>query len=181
MRRILVLLFCAMLTACGASPTTVTAVPEPSSTAYMNEVVRLERELGTTHPAVMRAAVLGHIAFIEAHTSLRYNGERLPIIEIWPPWMIMATAGADAQGLYNDYVIVLPAWFNHRDDRSMGLLAHEVVHYLQDTNGVISIPCKKKREPLAYQVSNAWVKAQPSSVTERFYASPAHIKEASTC
>lgn len=169
------------LTACAPEPTAISAIPQRSNVAYMSDVVRLEHGLGTTHPAVMRAAVLGHIAFIEAHTTLRYHGEPLPIIEIWPPWLIMATAGSNSLGMYNKNVIVLPAGFNHRDDRSIGLLVHEVVHYLQDANNVLYVPCRRRAEVLAYTTGNAWVRAQPSSIGERFYASQALIKDASSC
>jgi hypothetical protein len=124
---------------------------------------------------------LGHIAFIEAHTTLRYNGEPLPIIEVWPPWMILVAAGKDALGMYEDNTIVLPAGFTHHHDQTAGVLLHEMVHYLQDVNNVMHIPCRRRAEVLAYQMSNLWVKAQPSSVGDRFYATPELIRRESSC
>lgn len=155
--------------------------PQGADVSYMKGVVALEDTHGTFDNRVIESAMREHIAFIEATTSLRHTNERLPRVQVWPPWQMMVVGGEDTLGMYLDGVIILPATFTHELDQRYGVLVHELVHYLQDTNGVEHLTCPRKDEVLAYKVSNAWVMAQPSSIRDRHLTSAEAIRSASTC
>ena len=98
-----------------------------------------------------------HLAWLISKTGYKFSTER-PIIAYAEPAVISAIAGGnpDVIAVYpGGGVIVLP--FAFLKDPKEYILVHELVHFLQDVNGV-KLPCVEAYEKEAYELTNEWIK-----------------------
>jgi len=115
--------------------------------------------------------VEGYISYIEDNSDLVYNGESLPSFVLKEPEDLLRTlfgdsydpnakdtAWPDVQAIYNhnSREIYLKNTFQWSDHNQSHIIVHELVHYMQDINGVLSdIPaCSEK---LAYDIQHKWM------------------------
>ena len=109
------------------------------------------------------------IEFIEANTDLKYKGDPLPIVEIATQeemckvLFTIIPDSCDIAGYYNDEtnVIVLgdtPTRHMVTEKFQEVILVHELVHFLQKTNGVYeTIECRRALERDAFKIQELWV------------------------
>jgi hypothetical protein len=118
--------------------------------------------------------LLEYIDWIVANSDFEYNGEELPLIAKVPSEEIQVIAyGEDTierakngeftldiiVALYNHHIdtIVVNEEFDIEKFEYHHILVHELVHYLQDINGVVD-ECVQNMEPLAYELQDKWQK-----------------------
>ena len=126
--------------------------------------------------------MLPHIEWLVANSDFEYNGEPLPSVEyISFELMQVAVYGPEtvAQAEYNGSTlptahayydderdtIVLQTGFDWDSMDTMHIMVHELVHYLQDINGITD-PCLGNLEPEAYQLHDQWM-VEHNSPAER--------------
>ena len=109
------------------------------------------------------------IKFIEKNTDLKYNGEQLPTVKISTQEEMcrvlfdMVPDPCHIAGYYDDETneIVLgsePTVHMVADHFQEVILAHELVHFLQKTNGVYeTIECRRALEKDAFKIQELWV------------------------
>lgn len=113
-----------------------------------------------------------YIDWIVENSRFEYNGEPLPEIEYVNQAMLQIlmygeqeVAQAELQG-YNlpdvialyDHVedtIILSAGTDINDVNNHYMLVHELIHYMQDINGVTD-PCPRMLEREAYELTDLW-------------------------
>ena len=112
-----------------------------------------------------------HLDWITSHSDLEYNGEPLPTVyfvpenELW--YTVYGRAKTEAEEAGNFAVnalydfdtrsVLLPETYNLADGTTAHFLLHELVHYLQDINGVLDRECGSNNEALAYDLHHDWM------------------------
>lgn len=116
--------------------------------------------------------MLGYIDWIVSNSDFEYTGEELPIIAtITSDEMQILAYGKDtveraANGefvldiiiaLYHDEIdtIIVNEDFDIEKFEHHHILVHELVHYLQDINGITD-NCIQNLEPIAYELQDKW-------------------------
>lgn len=120
--------------------------------------------------------MLGYIEWITNNSDLEYHGENLPIIinqsldemnvSVYGPEAV-AEAKEDGEELWQVLawyhplinVIAIPDGTSMKSFGVSPFVVHELVHYLQDINGLMNVDCPQDDERLAYQMSNLWIDA----------------------
>jgi len=113
------------------------------------------------------------ISYIVDNSDLEYNGEKLPFLEIrtiselcqkYAPGMYEEQPeNCNIAGIYDDQVDVIyisdePAPYMSHPDFFETVLFHELVHYLQDINGVYeTVECLQNLEKLAYELQTDYI------------------------
>lgn len=121
-----------------------------------------------------REIIMTYIDWLVANSEFEYNGEELPLIGKMSFDEIQKLAYGEeaveraANGEYELDVII--ALYNHNIDTIIvnedfdienfehhHILVHELVHYLQDINGITDA-CVQNLEPIAYELQDKWQK-----------------------
>lgn len=118
--------------------------------------------------------MLEYIEWIVANSDFEYNGEELPLIVKVPSKEIQVIAyGEDTieRAKNGEFTLdIIIALYNHQIDTIIvneefdiekfehhHILVHELVHYLQDINGITD-KCVQNLEPIAYELQDKWQK-----------------------
>jgi len=112
-----------------------------------------------------------HIEWITQNSELTYHGEPLPTMylvsdeELW--YTVYGRARTDAERESNFAVnaiydhttrsVLVPESYDLMDGTTAHFLVHELVHYLQDINGVLDTECVSNNEALAYDLHHDWM------------------------
>lgn len=123
--------------------------------------VSLAVVVSMTSSDVPEGLLLDRIQWIVDHSDLRYDGEILPSVHIVPGSSLPPRSGGAVLGTY-DYVTGTIRIRGDLDPiQFQGVLTHELVHYLQDVNGVTeqSLDCLAVTEVPAYLIEKDWADA----------------------
>lgn len=155
--------------------------------------------MSATAQASTKEIMLDMISFIEEHTTMKYNNERLPYVEILTLDEmcrdLLAPEDYEAienpsencpyAGYYDDTIDVIyisdkPPKLMEMEDFIETVMMHELVHFMQDINGRYHmVECMQELEADAYIVQRKYIKAK--GLNEKNLPDPLFALISSTC